>query len=122
MSIEEAKVRKESGQVEAKRIALIIAGWFLFVLVGLAVLLRVNQAVHVGSLPQASAFPVPRLITKPYAQFAPYLHAQKQMLDGMAREKGQKAAAMPIAQSMTELLKRRDPYAPLGDRSETGRQ
>lgn len=114
MTNQEAKIRPESGEVAAKKVALIIASWFLFVFVALAVLLRLNQAVHRGPPPKPNAFPVPRLITKPYNEYPQYLHDQNRQLEGITPGQGQSNSGTPINQAMKALLKRSDPYAPLG--------
>ncbi|HEX4080303.1 MAG TPA: hypothetical protein VHX61_15695 [Rhizomicrobium sp.] len=99
------EIKPESGEVRSGLIFSIVFGWFVFVFIGLAVLMRVNDATpRLPPPPAEKSFPAPRLDTLPNALLAPYLATQRRRLTN---------SAIPITRAMMEIAKRPDPYAPI---------
>ncbi|MGH6876204.1 MAG: hypothetical protein ACREHV_02370 [Rhizomicrobium sp.] len=100
------KINPEPGEIKSGLIFSIVFGWFVFVFIGLAVLMHVNDATpQLPRPPPETSFPAPRLDTEPNALLAPYLAAQQKALT--------KTAAIPIARAMAQIASRPDPYAPI---------
>ncbi|MGH6889316.1 MAG: hypothetical protein ACREHF_08990 [Rhizomicrobium sp.] len=101
-----AKVRRESGEVNARFVFAIVFGWFVFLFIGLAFLMHTYESTPpFPKPPPDSSYPAPRLVLHPFALEPPYLAAQQQALA---------TGAMPIARAMAEIAARPDPYAPIG--------
>lgn len=100
-----AKIRRESGEVNARLVFAIVFGWFVFVFIGLAVLMHTYESAAPYPKPPAdSSYPAPRLILHPFALEPPYLAAKQRALA---------AGALPITRAMAEIAARADPYAPI---------
>lgn len=104
-----ARIGRESGEVNARFVFAIVIGWFAFVFVGLAFLMRTFESTQPYPKPPPDAtYPSPRLILYPFALEPRYLAAQQRTLAG---------GPMPISRAMVEIAARPDPYAPIGTES-----
>jgi hypothetical protein len=100
-----ARVRRESGEVNARIVFAIVFGWFVFVFIGLAVLMHTYESSPpYPKPPPDSSYPAPRLVLHPFALEPPYLAEQQRALA---------TGAVPLGRAMAEIAARPDPYAPL---------
>lgn len=99
------KIRRESGSVKSGYVFAVVFGWFVFVFIGLAVLMHAYEsALPYPTPPLDSSYPAPRLITRPFALQLPYRASQQRALT---------TGAIPITRAMAEIAARPDPYAPI---------
>ena len=112
-AIRQGPVEKPSGDVPAWPVIKLVAGWYGYVIVGLAVIAAVYYGVAPpGPPPSLSEFPHPRLVIHPSTEQAHLVAAQKRALEAS----GPVAPGfvhIPIEKAMQEDLKRPDPYAPV---------
>lgn len=109
----ESGVSRESGRVHASRVFAIVAGWFVFVIAALGILLIVVDNIpDLPNPPPRDYFPRPRLVTKPEWVLHPYAVAQEKELSAKTGP-----LKITIERAMRENAKRPDPYAPVGGES-----
>ena len=99
-------VARESGEVGARRLLLIIGGWFVFVFLVLGILLRIGDSRSLPP-PDAAVYPAPRLVAQPEAELNAYLRDQRKRLDSPDK------SHPSIERAMDAIARRDDPYAPL---------
>lgn len=112
-AIRQGPVEKPSGNVAAWPILKLVAAWYGYVIVGLAIIAAVYYGVAPpGPPPHLSKFPHPRLVIHPSTEQGHLVGAQKRALESTGRI-GAGIVHIPIERAMEEDLKRPDPYAPV---------